>query len=228
MATSYPGAIDAFSAGSPSPSDPRNAPSLAGEITDLNDAVVAVENELGVNPSGAFASIADRFDDLGPGIDGSTGVTGATGPAGVTGVTGPTGSVNETPLTMNDDSWVGPTATMTAGENLTIGSICYVNSASKLMKADADAIATASAQFIALGTINSDATGLVGLPGGFLRDDSQYAFSSVGGLVYLSQTPGQLTQTIPSGTDDVVQVIGVAFTDDKLWFNPSLMQVERV
>ncbi len=133
------------------------------------------------------------------------------------------------PGTVADDTYTGPTATMTAGENLVIGNVCYLNSSSKLMKADADAIATSSAQFIALGTINTDATGTVGLPGGFLRDDSGYNFGTVGGLVYLdTATAGAVTQTAPSGADDVIQIIGVAYSADKLWFNPQLVQIEHV
>lgn len=133
------------------------------------------------------------------------------------------------PGTVADDTYTGPTATMTAGENLVIGNVCYLNTASKLMKADADAIATSSAQFIALGSISTDATGTVGLPGGFLRDDSGYSFATVGGLVFLdTATAGAVTQTAPSGTDDVIQIIGVAYSADKLWFNPQLVQVEHV
>lgn len=41
-------------------------------------------------------------------------------------------------------------------------------------------------------------------------------------LVYLSTTAGTLTQTQPSGTDDVVQPVGWAITDDCIFFNPSL------
>jgi hypothetical protein len=131
------------------------------------------------------------------------------------------------PGSLADVTWTGPTATMTAGEALVLGDICYINSSSKLAKADADAIATSSAQFIALATISNNASGSFGLPGGFLRADTLYAFT-VGGLVYLSTTPGAATQTAPSGTDDVIQIIGVAYSADILWFKPELVQVEHV
>jgi hypothetical protein len=131
------------------------------------------------------------------------------------------------PGSLADVSWTGTTATMTAGESLVLGDVCRINSSSKLVKADANAIATSSAQFIALATIANNASGSFGVPGGFLRADTLYAFT-VGGLVYLSTTPGAATQTAPSGTDDVVQIIGVAYSADILFFNPQLVQVERV
>ena len=34
---------------------------------------------------------------------------------------------------------------------------------------------------------------------------------------------GTLTQTQPSGTDDVIQPVGYALTDDSMFFNPSMM-----
>lgn len=46
---------------------------------------------------------------------------------------------------------------------------------------------------------------------------------TVGGLVYLGETTGALTQVAPSDEDDVVQPIGIALAADVLFFNPSLM-----
>lgn len=73
MPTNYPGAIDTFDLGSPIPTDPKNDPSLSGEVTDLNDAVIAIESELGVVPSGTHASVADRIDDLDTRVQGIEG-----------------------------------------------------------------------------------------------------------------------------------------------------------
>ena len=35
-----------------------------------------------------------------------------------------------------------------------------------------------------------------------------------------------MTQTAPSGAGDLVQVVGVALSDDVVYFNPSLTMVE--
>jgi|SRR5579863_4119861 len=47
MAATYPGGI--YSAVNPSDNSPRNNPSLAAEITGLNNEVIAIETALGVN-----------------------------------------------------------------------------------------------------------------------------------------------------------------------------------
>lgn len=125
-----------------------------------------------------------------------------------------------------DDTFSGTKITATAGENLTIGNIVYMKSDGKLWKADADAIATSGAIAIALASISADAAGMFGTIG-LMRDDSAYAWT-VGGLLYLSTTAGDITQTAPSGADDVIQVLGVALSADVIYFKPELTQVEHV
>jgi hypothetical protein len=46
------------------------------------------------------------------------------------------------------------------------------------------------------------------------------------GIVYVSTTTGALTQTPPSGTGDIVQVVGIAITADIILFNPSYDMIE--
>jgi hypothetical protein len=79
--------------------------------------------------------------------------------------------------------------------------------------------------FISTATISNNATGTFGVYG-LLRDDS-YAGWTVGGLLYLSTTAGAITQTAPSGTDDVIQILGVAYASKIIFFNPQLVQVEH-
>lgn len=66
MATSYPGGLDAFT--NPTSGDDLDD-SVGGRThsqmhADVNDALEAVEGELGVNPSGASATVAARFTAL--------------------------------------------------------------------------------------------------------------------------------------------------------------------
>lgn len=56
MATSFPGNLDDF-APNPAPTDPRNAPSLAGKITNLSDAMEAVEAKVGTTASAVTSSL---------------------------------------------------------------------------------------------------------------------------------------------------------------------------
>ena len=44
-------------------------------------------------------------------------------------------------------------------------------------------------------------------------------------LLYPSTTVGTLTQTKPSGVDDVVQPVGYVLTDDCIFFNPSMLWI---
>jgi len=139
----------------------------------------------------------------------------------------PASTVNEVEMTAEAGSDLGSAGlktTLTAGENLVFGDIGYVKSDGKIWKADADAIATSSALFFCLATIAADAAGAF-LALGFVRNDGWTW--TVGGLIYLSTTAGGMTQTAPSGTDDVIQVVGVATHADRMYFYPQLVQVEH-
>lgn len=161
------------------------------------------------------------------GNTGATGATGQTGPTGSTGSTGPTGVSGATGVSVSpigetegsDHTATGLKKTATAGENLVFGDVCYMKSDGKMWKADANAAGLYPATAMALETINANASGSFLLQGQ-ARDDT-WAWT-IGGVIYLSTTPGAMTQTQPAATDDVIQVIGVAFPNaDTMYFNPS-------
>lgn len=114
---------------------------------------------------------------------------------------------------------------MTAGSTFSFGQVAYMASDGELTLADADAIATAPAIAMAIES-GSDGSPNDWLFQGFVRDDS-WAWA-VGGTIYLSTTAGSMTQTAPSGSGDVVQVLGIATHADRMWFNPSLDTLEIV
>ncbi len=64
----------------------------------------------------------------------------------------------------------------------------------------------------------------VALPGSFCRNDA-WAWT-VGGAIYVDTTPGAITQTAPSGSGDIVRVIGYAVNADTVFFQPSGAWVE--
>lgn len=127
-------------------------------------------------------------------------------------------------IALADHAFSGITSTLTAGENLVIGDVCYRKSDGKMWKADASVIATSNATSIALGTISAAATGSFGKIG-YFRDDSAYNWT-VGGLLYLSITAGAISQTAPTATNEVVQILGVAYSADIIYFEPQLVQIE--
>ncbi len=119
----------------------------------------------------------------------------------------------------NDLTANGTFISLTAGENLVFGAPCYIKSDGKMWRADANQATLFPAQFLALGTILADATGLF-LVEGIARND---AWSwTVGGAIYLSITIGTMTQTQPSATDECIQVLGFATHADRMLFRPSV------
>jgi len=112
---------------------------------------------------------------------------------------------------------------VTVGENVVFGDTLYRKSDSKWWKTDADAAATMPGARMALATILADASGSA-LVKGYVRDDA-WAWT-VGGLIYVSTTLGDLSQTAPSGSADIVQIAGFAYTADIMFFDPSLVMVE--
>jgi hypothetical protein len=106
--------------------------------------------------------------------------------------------------------------------------VCYIAADGQAQLVDADAIATSSALVMcADATINANATGNY-LLYGIARDDTWNW--TVGGLIYITvtgTTTNTLSQTAPTGTDDVIQIVGVATHADRMLFFGNLVQVEH-
>jgi hypothetical protein len=97
----------------------------------------------------------------------------------------------------------------------------------KMELGDADAVATSGVwALVADASIAENSAGTF-LLHGFARDDT-WNWATVGSFVYLdTATAGGMTQTAPSGTDDVIQICGVVVTADVIYFNPHLVMVEH-
>lgn len=122
----------------------------------------------------------------------------------------------------SDHSAVGPTtAGLNAGESVTLMDLVYLKSDGEWWKTDADAEATAKGL---LGiSLESKADGQamkVALPGCFVRDDT-WDWTPGATLYVDTVTAGGITATMPSGTDDVIRVVGWAVTADVIFFCPS-------
>ena len=128
----------------------------------------------------------------------------------------------------SDHTVSGQVITLTAGANVAFGDFCYMKADGKMGLVDADAIATMSGVFMAAETIAADAAGLFLMPGGVARDDT-WAWT-VGGLIFATvtgTTGNTLSQTAPTGVDDVIQIVGVAMHADRMLFLPQLVQIEH-
>lgn len=94
---------------------------------------------------------------------------------------------------------------------------------------NANAISSASAPCVGL-AIDAGTGNKRVLLHGVLRVDSWDWTTGPGtaGLIYLSTTTGTLTQTQPSGPDEVIQPVGWALSDDCMYFSPSLTYLTHV
>jgi len=129
--------------------------------------------------------------------------------------------LTETPA--NNQTASGFTVQMTYGESITIGDLLYFKSDGKVYKADADGSSTYPVMALALATASSESNNI--LLHGIYKDSTKWTGGSVltvGGVCYLSTTPGGTTQTQPTATNDVIQVVGIATNADRIYFNPSM------
>jgi hypothetical protein len=57
--------------------------------------------------------------------------------------------------------------------------------------------------------------------------NSSWNWTNIGGELYLlAANTGEMTQTAPSGTGDIVRVVGYAISADLIYFNPSQDWIE--
>lgn len=124
-----------------------------------------------------------------------------------------------------DEKWSGITIAGTAGVTIAVGDLCYLDvTAAEWLLADADAASTAGSVILGIClTAANDGGATRMLLNGTVRSAAFPASIALGAPVYISTTPGDLTATQPSGTDDVIRVVGWAVTvePNTIYFDPS-------
>ena len=130
------------------------------------------------------------------------------------------------PLPVVNQTWTGVVATLTAGENLTIGQTCYMKNDGKMWKSLATAAATMPVMALATGTIGANNDGVFLLLG-YFREDAVFNFTA-GDMLYASEdAAGALKNAAPTSAGEQVQVCGKCFPSAHIvYFNPSLELVE--
>lgn len=108
-----------------------------------------------------------------------------------------------------------------------IGAPLFMAVNGHLQAADATSSTTAPCVALAMDTGTGSKRILVH---GILRVDAWNWTVGPGssGLIYASTTTGELTQTPPSGTDEVIQPVGWAISDDAIYFSPSMVYLTHV
>lgn len=129
--------------------------------------------------------------------------------------------LNGSPST--DGTFSGPsTRTFNSGYSSTaVGDLVLLDSSATWQKTDANTASIYKGLLgIAMEVAASGSPCLVALPGSFIYCTA-FPTLTVGGLIYMSETAGVLTQTAPTTTDSATRVIGHAVHADKIFFNPS-------
>ena len=123
-------------------------------------------------------------------------------------------------ISLNDSPADGEASGYVVEINVTeitgVGAPISMNSSGEYVSASAD---STGSPCIALSVDGQTGNSSV-LKFGYMRNNS-WSFSNLGQPVYLSTTPGSLTQTAPSGSGDVVQVVGIATASNIILFNPN-------
>jgi hypothetical protein len=130
------------------------------------------------------------------------------------------GAINEFDIspTPSDGNASGIIVTMQVDANSTgFAAALHMDTDGNWIEADADSTTTIPCGALALETGTGSKQVLMQ---GFITN-SGWSWT-VGGLIYVSTTTGGLTQTIPSGSGDQVQVVGYATTSTRMYFSPNL------
>ena len=118
----------------------------------------------------------------------------------------------------------GMTAEMLAGGTIgALDAVCIHSVTQEVVIANASVVATARAIGFAPAAITDTETGTILLQG-TVRDDT-WTWTP-GGAIYLSETGGSVTQTVPTTSGAFVQVVGVALSPVVMYFNPSMDVIE--
>ena len=124
---------------------------------------------------------------------------------------------------IDDHDAQGIIMTFTAGMTVTPFSPVYLGTDDEVHECDADAIATMPAIGVSVNTSNvTDGNPIEVMLLGLIRDETFTDFGTNGAPVFVSTTVGEMTNTAPSGDDDVVQIIGHSVGEKLLFVQPSL------
>jgi len=129
---------------------------------------------------------------------------------------------------IDDHDAQGIIMTFTAGSTITPFSPVYLHTDDEVHECNADAIATMPCIGVSVNTSNvTDGNPVEVMMLGLIRDESFTDFGTNGAPVYVSTTVGTMTNTAPSGEDEVVQVIGHSVGEKLLFVQPCLTTIEH-
>ncbi len=122
-----------------------------------------------------------------------------------------------------DGTVTGPsTAAFNCGyTSSAVGDLVYLDSSATWQKCDANTLALYNGMLgIAMEVKAAAAALLVALPGSMVYATA-FPTLTIGSPIYMSETPGAVTQTAPVTADSATRVVGWAVHADKVFFMPS-------
>jgi hypothetical protein len=129
------------------------------------------------------------------------------------------------PIALSDNTGGGDVVTF-GGGTLTTGKLYYLHTDGNWTEADADAAASGADQLLGIALGSSPIANGVLIRGFFDAATYLSNFSS-GKAIYISTTSGQMDTTSPSGTGDIVRIVGYCTnTANVIYFNPSSEWIE--
>ncbi len=136
-------------------------------------------------------------------------------------------SINLDDALSADGTWCGITEDGTAGATLAFGDLCYFAVAdSRWELADADAASTGAQKIgICILAAAGDGNATKMLLIGKVRADTAFPTLTVGANVFMGDTAGDIVTTAPSGSGDVVRIMGQGNTANELYFKPDSMYI---
>lgn len=122
-----------------------------------------------------------------------------------------------------DDTASGKAATVTVDTNsVGVGAVLFMATDGNYDMANATDDTKHTFPVIALETGTGSKKVLLE---GYIRSDG-WDWTTIGGPIYISTTDGTLTQTAPSGSGNIVKIMGYAKDADTMYFNPSKEWIE--
>jgi hypothetical protein len=126
-----------------------------------------------------------------------------------------------------DGAFSGITRAGTAGATLAFGDLIYLDPTDSRWEL-ADANSASAADGDARGILGicvlaaaSDGSATTVLLQGVVRADAVFPALTINAPIYVSETAGDITQTSPTTEDNVVRILGAAWTADEIYFNPT-------
>ena len=147
------------------------------------------------------------------------------------------GTLSGTPMTVDslgasalaNDTFTGMVFGFISNEAIAIGNAVYIHTTDgRIGVADANALATMPAIGVAVSATGSAGNAVKVLTHGIYNDSDGFGGDLTEGVtMYLGETTGAVTATIPDADGDFVQVMGVACGPRDVFINPSLDIIER-